>query len=219
MDLLSLVVPLPRLVLGLDGKLDFPENVLKPVERRRRRILQLVLQITHPGGEPVLDESIKYANMPTLVERKAALIHPFESKIEDELAGPEENRVILDRQKLKRCSNSLWDFDRIVYYLCQEKSSRQPEADFELLDVNALEVRADRELEKLQAMDDAGSLVPLYYALRALFVAYPGAPKSEELDNRVRDLLDELEKYSIDSGRNLGQPPGLANRLGSLLES
>jgi hypothetical protein len=189
MDLHSLVIPLPHLNLCPNGKLDFPENILKLVEHRRKRILQLILHLTNPGGKPVLEESIQYARMTTLAERKATLIHPFGSKITKELVEPVKKTRDSRFEESKGLSGQPVGFDRLVYCLYREQLARKANKDSAAQDVLSLVISADRELEKLQARDDAGGLVPLYYALRALLAAYPESLEDEEVDNRLQDLM------------------------------
>jgi hypothetical protein len=201
MDMQSLLLEETRFPPNPEGKLQIEPWILKPCERRRKRIKHLFIQLIQPNGEPVLEEDARwYARLTTLSERKALLIHPFERRIE---AG---DKTILDKKNIRRYADSPWDFDRIVYYLIQER--RAGPKDLENL------VEATRqELEKLETMDEPSSLVPLNYALRSLNKAWSRYPGQVKVADQIRELLEDIESYAQQPGVNMGRTKRMVNAL------
>ncbi len=78
--------------------------------------------------------------------RKTILIHPAERAIQQELSGGSPR---LTDQQLSACAISLWEFDRIYYYLVQERTpSRNTEPLVESL---------AQEFERVRAVDGGAS--------------------------------------------------------------
>jgi len=152
------------------GALDLPEGIRDACERRRLRVKFLVSRLLAPDGAPIFEASRRFAKMATLEEKKYLLIHPTEQAIR-------EQREEYPRELVKRCEGSQWEFDRIVYYLAHER--------WEGLDREALVRCANGEFEKVTSRAERDSLVPLYYALRAL---------RELADRRDRDILQQVER-------------------------
>jgi TIR domain len=184
-----------------DGKLVVGEGVKRACEGRRGRIRQIVTHLLAPNCAPVLEaESRRYAKIASFDARKTILIHPMERAIQQEREGRRQPR--LERDELERCAASLWEFDRIYYYLVQEGS---PEASLPRL-VDAVE----QELERVRSVEGASSLVPLHYALRAFERRYRNArqdPGVIELAMRIRPLVTRIAsfvgEFELDKGRQL----------------
>ncbi|RIK58713.1 MAG: hypothetical protein DCC57_00235 [Chloroflexi bacterium] len=206
MDLQAFLIREEKFGFTDEGKLDLAPGIVKPLERRRKRIKQLVLQMLQPGGDPVLEDARRYARLTTTAERKSLLIHPYQRRIEQgdaELSRPE---------KLERYPTSLWDFDRIVFYLVCENQERPDTAEL----VRA----AARELERLEALDETGSLTPLYYALRALDRGLPQRPLPPGDQDELRKLLGDIHQMIRRSGADRGgQTRRLIERLLAALAS
>src|SRR5262249_13783087 len=144
------------------GRLNVGDGIKRACESRRGRIRHLVTHLLAPNCAPVLEaESRRYAKMSSFDSRKTLLIHPAERVIQHRsgeamtVGQPE-----LTPDVLEACANSLWEFDRVCFYLFQEHR--------EVADTNRLVRDVEREFENVRAVDGGGSLIPLYYALRAL---------------------------------------------------
>ncbi len=166
------------------GMLDLPEGIRDACERRRLRVKSLVSRLLAPGGAPIFEESRQFAKMATLEEKKDLLIHPAEQAIrrKEKTYSPE---------RVQKCEGSQWEFDRIVYYLAQER--------WEDLDRKALVRCANAEFEKVRSRSESGSLVPLYYALRALReLAGQGNPDIIREAVRIHQVLILIDKHEDD---------------------
>ena len=158
--------------LQKDGALDLPEGIRNACERRRLRVKSLVSRLLAAGGAPIFESSRRFAKMTTLEEKKDLLIHPAERAIR-------KKDDPYSRELVEQCEGSQWEFDRIVYYLAQER--------WEDLDQKALVRCADAEVEKVTSRAEPGSLVPLYYALRAV---------RELAERGHRDIVAQKERIT-----------------------
>ena len=141
-----------------DGRLVVGDGIKRACESRRGRIRQLVTHLLAPNCAPVLEaESRRYAKTASFDAKKTIVIHPAERALQREF---ERQELRLSAEELGRCSASLWEFDRIYYYLVQE---RTPGASIETLADSV-----DQEVERVRALDGGSSLIPLHYAIRAL---------------------------------------------------
>lgn len=177
-----------------DGKLVVGNGIKRACETRRARIRQLVTHLLAPNCAPVLEqESRRYAKMTSFDAKKTIMIHPVEREIKEKKFRTDP------KEQLNHCATSLWEFDRIYFYLVQE-NSKKPK-------VEQLFGCLEQEFEKLRAVDGGTSLIPLHYSLRALKAAFQ---KSSVYDDcvrqapKVRILLERLgkfiEKYKLDEG-------------------
>ncbi len=168
------------------GTLDLSEGIRDACERRRLRAKLLLSRLLGPGVAPVFDDSRRFAKMATLEEKKNLLIHPAEQAIR----GRGEAYPL---ERVKQCEGSQWEFDRIVYYLAQERWKR--------MDRKALVRCANAEFEKVRSRMEPGSLVPLYYALRALRELLDGGDPDLMRDakhiDRVITLIDKHVKDEL----------------------
>ena len=182
-----------------DGKLVIGNGIKRACESRRGRIRQLVTHLLAPNCAPVLEsESRRYAAMTSFDAKKTILIHPVERQIQEELEGKRPKR--LTEEEVSACASSLWEFDRIYFYLVQEKTN--------LAKTTQLIESVDHEFEKLRSVDGGSSLVPLHYAIRALKKTFRSEGAAHELAEQsatVRELLTRLEKFLTEYGLDKGQ--------------
>jgi len=184
-----------------DGKLLIGKGIKTACERRRARIRQLVTHLVAPNCAPVFEqESRRYAKMSTFDEKKTIMIHPVERQIQ-QARGSKERLKVTDEQ-LERCAASLWEFDRIYFYLVQENLAGP--------NVVQLFKCLEQEFEKIRALDGGTSLIPLHYSLRALKRAFRKSAVRDvcaEWEPKVRLLLEKLGKFirehKLDEGRQV----------------
>jgi hypothetical protein len=177
-----------------DGKLVIGDGIKRACETRRGRIRQLVTHLLAPNCAPVLEqESRRYAKMTTFDAKKTIMIHPVEWEIK------QKKFRIDSKEQLNNCATSLWEFDRIYFYLVQENLDEP--------DVKQMFDCLEQEFEKLRAVDGGTSLVPLHYSIRALKKAFRRSFVRDvcaEFAPKVRILLVKLgkfiEKYKLDEG-------------------
>ncbi|HEU4888652.1 MAG TPA: hypothetical protein VFV49_12265 [Thermoanaerobaculia bacterium] len=179
-----------------DGKLEIGNGIRRACESRRGKIRQIVTHLLAPNCAPVLEaEARRYAKMSSFDARKTIMIHPAEMEIRRTWKDNSTSKAT--EEQLKQCAGSLWEFDRIYFYLVQERTE-SPDLD-QLID------SLGQELEKLRAVDGGSSLIPLHYAIRALKKTFPKA--RTELSAKVRLLLvaieDFLTEYDLDKGRQV----------------
>lgn len=183
------------------GKLVVGNGIRRACESRRGRIRHLVTHLLAPNCAPVLEaESRRYAKIASFDARKTIVIDPAERAIKEEYgAGPSERR--LNDEELDQCASSLWEFDRIYFYLVQERTESTTMA--QLIDY------VDREFENVRAVDGGASLIPLHYALRALKTRLRAgdesarcaeAPELGRLLTKIGQLIIEL---GLDPGRQV----------------
>jgi hypothetical protein len=184
-----------------DGRLVVGNGIKRACEGRRGRIRRLVTHLLAPNCAPVLEaESRRYAKIASFDAKKTISIHPAEREIKQEFEGKKQRR--LTEEELSACASSLWEFDRIYFYLVQERSDS---AQLEQL-VESLE----QEFEKLRAVDGGASLIPLHYAIRALKKRFQVQDGHRELVGpltRVGRLLTAienfLEEFRLDKGKQV----------------
>ena len=159
MNMGALLLREERFPIGRDdGRLVVGDGIKRACESRRGRIRQLVTHLLAPNCAPVLEaESRRYAKTASFDAKKTIVIHPAERALQREF---ERHEPRLSAEELGRCSASLWEFDRIYYYLVQERTP--------LASIETLADSVDQELERVRALDGGSSLIPLHYAIRAL---------------------------------------------------
>ena len=184
-----------------NGKLMIGAGIKRACESRRGAIRQLVSHLLAPNCAPVLEnESRRYAKMTSFEEKKTIMIHPAEREIQKKWDGKKTSKA--SEEQLKDCAASLWEFDRIYYYLVQEKSvSADPGQLLESL---------EEEFENLRAVDGGASLIPLHYVIRALkhVIARSGDPNVlMKLSSRIESTLTRIEQflsdYELDKGHQV----------------
>lgn len=202
MNMAALLLKEERFKVGQeDGKLEIGGGIRRACETRRARIRQLVTHLLAPNCAPVLEQaSRRYAKLTTFDAKKTIMIHPAERRIRGALGGG--GRLRVTDEQLNECAASLWEFDRIYFYLVQENLERP--------DVAQLFKCLEQEFEKLRALDGGTSLIPLHYSLRALKKCYWRENLREicaEHAPKVRILLQKLvkfiEKYQLDEGEQV----------------
>jgi translation elongation factor EF-G len=135
----------------------------------------------------VIPESIEFSRMTDFAERKE-LVRAKQRAINDgELAFPEAQTL--------SWRASIWELDRIVFYLLMEKSKERAKEPI----VRTLAECIEAEMERLKAGEDRVSAMPLHYAIRALLdlgvaADHPG----------LQTLLNEVEQYLESTGRDKG---------------
>jgi hypothetical protein len=181
------------------GRLVVGDGIKRACESRRGRIRQLVTHLLAPNCAPVLEaESRRYAKMSSFASRKTLLIDPVERAIRRLPGAPVTvGQTELTAKILEACAASLWEFDRICFYLVQEHA--------ESVDTERLLDDVEHEFETVRAVDGGGSLIPLYYGLRALRAcAYE---LSVTLEDRLTALLENIvyiiTRYALDPGRQV----------------
>jgi hypothetical protein len=177
----------------VEGKLMIGKGIRTACERRRGKIRQIVTHLLSPNCAPVREmESRRYAKMDSVEARKALVIDPAEREIRDELKSSVKHRKVTDRE-LANCARSLWEFDRIFYYLWQETSDTPQ--------VGALVESLEQEFERARAAHGGAGLVPLEYAIRALKKLEQDArPEFAALSTTVRPLLARVERFLGEAG-------------------
>jgi hypothetical protein len=175
-------------------------GIKRACESRRGRIRQLVTHLLAPNCAPVLEaESRRYAKTPSFEARKTILIHPAERHIQEEQSGNGPKR--LSEGELEKCASSLWEFDRIYFYLVQEQTGSASLE--ELID------SVQQEFERMRAVDGGSSLVPLHYAIRALKTRVrtgeppAGTVEASELVRLLTNIDRVINDFGIDPGRQV----------------
>jgi len=170
MEMATLVDNKPVETAG-DGRLVFDVDP-PPGERRRVRVRQVVASLLEPIAPPVLAQSLRYSQYTTTEERKEQIVHPAETLI----AKSRLDEWGVDEDRLERCADSPWDFDRIFYYLVHEARRT--------LDARAFCDRVRRELERARTAAEP-SLMPLHYAVRGLLSRMDRSPGPVDVVSRT----------------------------------
>jgi hypothetical protein len=168
---------------GADGKLMIGPEIKTPCERRRLRIRRLIQDIMFPLPAPVLIDCFEFASLTTFAEKKF-LIHRKEGEIP-------QGKLGLSEGQLAQCRISPWDLDRIIYYLIAET------AGLSTTSVSPLVEAAYQELEKLEAKEEEGSLMPLYYCIRAMteVLKLPNLVMVANERSDLKDVLLRIERF------------------------
>lgn len=184
-----------------NGKLMIGAGIKRACESRRGTIRQLVTHLLAPNCAPVLEnQSRRYAKMTSFEAKKTIIIHPAEREIQEKWDGKKTSKA--SEEQLKACAASMWEFDRIYYYLVQEKS--------DCGDPGQLLESLEQEFENLRAVDGGSSLVPLHYVIRALkcVIARSADPNAlVKLSPRIESTLTRIERflsdYELDKGHQV----------------
>jgi hypothetical protein len=156
-----------------------PPGAAVACERRRRDVKARVSQLLDVRLAPVFEDACRFAMLETFAEKKN-LIHRTTDEIE------RGSRPLTDAE-LTRAAVSDWDFDRIAFYVVEERRAAP--------DLPASIERVRMELEKARASEGA-SHMPLHYSLGPLKVAArvgDTATKSE-----VEQVLEDVERLIDD---------------------
>ena len=196
------------------GRLIVGDGIKRACESRRGRIRQLVTHLLAPNCAPVLEaESRRYAKMSSFDSRKTLLIHPAERAIRNRASGAAVTvgDKELTADVLEACAASLWEFDRVCFYMVQEHDGSADTARL-LRDV-------EREFETVRAVDGGGSLIPLYYALRALKAKLRarelGVTANDDVISLLNNIVQIITRYGLDPGRQVQDiVADLQSRLG-----
>ena len=180
------------------GRLIIGTGIKRACESRRASIRAIVTHLLSPNCAPVLEkQSRQYAKLPSFEAKKAMLIHPAERTLRD---GKRDDG--LSEEQFTKCAESLWEFDRIYFYLVQENSDRP--------DVDLLIRCVEQELEKAVAVEGTAGLIPLHYAVRALKSAVqrrssvPGDDRSLTVCSLlIANIEDFVKSHGLDRGQQL----------------
>jgi len=182
MDIRALLLRARPFVLQDSGRLDVPKGVLSACEGRRRSIKEVLSRILDPLGVPVTGEAARYWLSDSFDQRKM-LIHRCQHDIASARERPRTMQNLPDVERAHAMTNSVWELDRIHGYLLAEFvycGARDAAAE--------LVHEAAAEVERLKG-HRTDSVMPLYYAMRALRTALrPGAAR-----NAVRASVSELQ--------------------------
>jgi hypothetical protein len=168
-------------------------------EKHRKRILGLVERLSDKKQAPVFDEAFRFDEV--TFERKKSLIHDGKAFVdkEKEIAPEDPERWTKFIRRLEPCADSLWDFDRILFFQWHEEEK-------ENLDVKEEVSRARRELEKANAKGSGTSLMALNYSLRPVVNALPATlngAESTNLKSLCDDIREFIERTDADKGRHV----------------
>jgi hypothetical protein len=161
-----------------------PPGAAVACERRRKGIKARVSQLLDASRAPIFDEACRFDLLETFSEKKN-LIHQKTDEIQAQL---NRGKKPLPKDELRRAAVSDWDFDRIVFYLIDE---RRFDAE-----VQGVIERVQMELEKVRARSSEGvSHMPLHYSLGPLRSTIRGLVDAGEVDatkEQVARLLDDV---------------------------
>ena len=189
----SFLIEEKKFRVGEAGDVDFtktadgspgPGDVSAASERRLRQIQRLVFLLDSPSAVAVMPESGEFSRLTVFAERKELVRAKRQAIRNDEL--------VLSAAQVSRCRESIWELDRIVYYLLLE-ASEAPRA-------QTLAECIEGELERLRAGETKLSAMPLHYAIGALLT--PGLVRD---DPGLDMLLDEVEQHFSATGSDQGR--------------
>ena len=184
-----------------EGKLVIGNGIKRACEGRRGRITSLLTHLLSPNCAPVLEaQSRRYAKMTSFQAKKAILIHPMEHEIQAQRAEGAPMRVKADA--LDACASSLWEFDRIYFYLVQENSDSAR--------LDRLADCLDQEFENVRSVDGGSSLIPLHYGIRALRKTFQRASplagdrvEQARIRRRLSSIVTFLDEHGLDKGQQM----------------
>ena len=167
--------PVPAVAEGPKG------DIHKIVERRCTSIRRALFCLTDEAARPVL--------FPQAVQFARFWLKEFDQrkKMVRTMDVPK------DKDELKKCRDSYWDYDRIAYYLhCDSHPTSFTKHS------DAIE----KELEFIESFNDPVSRMPLYYSIRSLakkMADLDKQPKPEEAQ-RIIELCESVKTYLIEQG-------------------
>ena len=153
-------------------------------ERRVQQIQRLVFLLDSPSAMAVTPEASDFSRMTVFAQRKE-LVRAKQQAIRS-------GGLLLSEIPKLSGRESIWELDRIVYYLLLEES-KAPVA-------KTLAECIEGELERLKAVEEYTSAMPLHYAIRALL-----SPKLVRDEPALDALLTDVEQYLNNSGHDKGR--------------
>jgi hypothetical protein len=195
MDIRALLIGTADFALADSGELSIPRGVLKACENRRNEIKEVVSRLLDPMAVPHTDEAARFWLSDSPDVRKM-MVHRCEYPLIASSNGGQSDVDIPPASESPKLLESLWDLDRILGYLLLEHGRhRVPVAEVTLSHAVSLEI------DRCRASHD-GSMMPLYYACRALKAALrrSGGKASRSTATIVRPLFDEMRQL-IDRSR------------------
>jgi hypothetical protein len=165
-----------------DGLLDIPNDVLQGCETPRVRAQELVRRLLDPSGSPVMEEEALRFDASESPEKKITI-----QRLERQLAAREE--IVPSTQRI-RALGSRWDLDRIACYLSLAEDATEASHVADLIE------QVGRELDLAESRRLRSSLMPLYYAIRAMASVLEriGTP-DDRLRRAALDVAVEVERY------------------------
>jgi hypothetical protein len=165
-------------------------------EKLRKRIRALVARLADKAQAPVFDEAFRF-EVAEAFEEKKWLIHHRKGESDKKLARSDTSAWQASfKARLDQCPDSLWDFDRIIYYCFREESESEQILKDEI-------GRARSELEKANAKTNNVSLMPLNYSLGPIDAALKTqhAPRDDsDLRALVADIREFIDRTKTDAG-------------------
>ena len=152
-------------------------------ERRSKAVRHVVFCLSSAGA-PVLSESLAFAKLKkSQFDDKKRLVHFKGLKIDSTSLG------LRSAEDFARCARSVWDFDRIMFYLACETEPTTPSEMIGLV---------RHELEKVQAEEEASKMA-LNYSIKTLVRTIREA-SSDSFDREASRLMDDVLKFLNRSG-------------------
>ncbi|HMO44791.1 MAG TPA: TIR domain-containing protein [Rubrivivax sp.] len=158
--------------------------------RRCREIRHVVFCLTKPQGAPRLDDALRFAQLGIdQFDDKKRLLQSKGVPVDRTALGIEA------QDDLEACANSMWDFDRIIYYRVRASEPVSPDRMVQCV---------ENELHQVEADGPGASKMPLHYAVKAWLSAVEKAPlqrsgvMAERVANEVQLLLDRTAKPDDD---------------------
>jgi hypothetical protein len=195
MDMKALLLRSERFPLSQKGHVDIEPGILTTCEDRRTRCKRLLNLIIDERRAPVVDDACRFRHLESFEEKKT-LIHAKEPEIEARIkasrnSGKKKKRL---QEELEKASKSEWVFDRIVFYLAEEK--------LQLLDTEQCLSHVRREFEKVRAATDQPSLMGVSYSLRLLRTSLkdPDDKGKEDVMQLLVRLWGHIKDPALDEG-------------------
>jgi hypothetical protein len=166
-----------------------------------------------PEKKPVFAEALRYFKTgPELVGPRRELVKSMHNAYE---TAPAANPYLLAPGEMKECQVSLWDFDRIAFYLYERYTTATAAAD-----------RVQRVRYELLLLGNprwTRSLAPLHYAVESVHAALfeqPSAPALSPSELKpFRRILEVLDSWPAKLMRAISrqEPPGIVTNCRQIL--
>jgi hypothetical protein len=219
----SLLMKQDRYPLSTDGALEIEGGAREACESRRLKVKAIVGRLLDdPDLRPLTPEAVRYFGAETFKERKL-IVHRLENRVRtyherrraavaSAASSPEpepgsapstQNEGTMPERAKFEYRGSLWDLDRINYYLNEEYGSwASPSKPSEGTRVCAIRDVAI-EMERALAAPGGVAMMPVGYALGALRTVLPADLEDKEADS-VRRVLDDVARAIADATRDPG---------------
>ena len=179
-----------------NGKRGIPAGLLAACEQRRKDIKERISVLADPRQAPVFEDAPRFEALESFAEKKA-LIHQFEAW----LRRPEKEQMkdwrLVQAMSKSSARTSRWDFDRIAFYLCNERTAPAVGDAVDWLRV---------EVEKAQA-DEQASHMPLNYCLGPLQKAIEAAGVDGCAPRLAKEAREHLDRTVEIARRREDEPP------------